>query len=62
VRRPRLLVVTLLVAGVLLAGCFPVDPAYRNPVYRGSFADPFVLRAEGGWFAYGTNIVDGGAR
>ena len=59
-RRSRLLAATLLVAGVVLAGCFPAPPAYRNPVYRGSFADPFVLRAEGGWFAYGTNVVDSG--
>ena len=45
---------------VVLAGCFPVIPAYRNPVYRGSFADPFVLRARGGWLAYGTNVPGNG--
>ena len=50
----------LLVAAVALTGCFPVRAGYRNPVYRGSFADPFVLRVGRGFFAYGTNVFDGG--
>jgi hypothetical protein len=45
---------------VSLAGCFPVGTPYRNPVYRGSFADPFVLRVGRTFFAYGTNVFDGG--
>ena len=33
---------------------------YRNPVYDGYFADPFVLRWEGRYIAYGTGSwVDG---
>ena len=33
---------------------------YRNPVYDGYFADPFVLRWEGRYLAYGTGSwVDG---
>ena len=28
---------------------------FRNPVYAGYFADPFVLRHEGLYYAYGTN-------
>lgn len=28
--------------------------AYANPVYQGSFADPFVLKHGGVWHAYGT--------
>ena len=39
-----------------LAGCFPVGPHYRNAVYRGSFADPFVLRVGRSFVAYGTNV------
>jgi beta-xylosidase len=31
------------------------SPTYRNPVYPGPFADPFVLRHEGWYYAYGTN-------
>lgn len=34
------------------------DPAtYTNPVYPGSFADPFVLRHGDWYYAYGTNDV-----
>jgi beta-xylosidase len=34
--------------------------SYRNPVYDGYFADPFVLRWEGRYVAYGTgSCVDG---
>ena len=33
---------------------------YRNPVYHGYFADPFVLRTDVGYVAYGTGaVVDG---
>lgn len=33
---------------------------YRNPVYDGYFADPFVLRCAQGYVAYGTgSVVDG---
>ena len=31
-----------------------------NPVAEGYFADPFVLRADGAWYAYGTGRDDGG--
>lgn len=31
-----------------------------DPVWDGSFADPFVLRAEGAYYAYGTGSVLGG--
>jgi arabinan endo-1,5-alpha-L-arabinosidase len=35
---------------------------FTNPVHRGTFADPFVLRVDGGYVAYGTGrIVDGRA-
>ena len=30
------------------------EPTYRNPVYDGYFADPFVLAWDGGYLAYGT--------
>ena len=30
---------------------------YTNPVYPGSFADPFVLRHEGWYYAYGTDTI-----
>ncbi|WP_308160772.1 glycoside hydrolase family 43 protein [Cellulomonas sp. GbtcB1] len=30
------------------------DVAFTNPVYDGNLPDPFVLRAEGAWYAYGT--------
>jgi beta-xylosidase len=33
---------------------------YRNPVHPGYFADPFVLRARGAYFAYGTGRSVGG--
>jgi beta-xylosidase len=33
---------------------------YRNPVYRGSFADPFALRTGDGYVAYGTGRIVGG--
>jgi hypothetical protein len=56
-----LLVATLLVAAAGLAGCFPIGPTpYRNPVYRGSFADPFVLRVGREFFAYGTDVIERG--
>jgi len=36
----------------------PID--YRNPVYDGYFADPFVLACDGRYIAYGTGaIIDG---
>lgn len=31
-----------------------MQPTYQNPVYPGEFADPFVLRHEGVYYAYGT--------
>ena len=38
----------------------PRGRTYRNPVYDGYFADPFVLRAGERYLAYGTgSIVDG---
>ena len=30
---------------------------YRNPVYHEYFADPFVLRTDDGYVAYGTGAV-----
>jgi beta-xylosidase len=37
-----------------------VEARYRNPVYDGYFADPFVLAHDGGYVAYGTgSVVDG---
>ena len=37
-----------------------MPPRYRNPVHDGYFADPFVLRTESGYVAYGTGgVVDG---
>jgi beta-xylosidase len=35
-------------------------PTYRNPVYSGYFADPFVLATGGGFVAYGTGSLVGG--
>ena len=32
----------------------PLDGTYTNPVYNGYFADPFVLRHGGVYYAYGT--------
>lgn len=34
--------------------------AYCNPVHAGYFADPFVLRVDGGYLAYGTGSTIGG--
>jgi hypothetical protein len=62
VRRRSAMLLSLLLAAVALAGCFPVGTPYRNPVYPGSFADPFVLRVGREFFAYGTNVFDGGRR
>jgi beta-xylosidase len=31
------------------------DSTYTNPVYPGSFADPFVLHHDGWYYAYGTD-------
>jgi GH43 family beta-xylosidase len=36
-----------------------MNKTYRNPVYPDIFADPFVLRHEGVYYAYGT--APGGA-
>jgi beta-xylosidase len=35
---------------------------YSNPVHPGHFADPFVLRTRGRYYAYGTNNVERGDR
>jgi beta-xylosidase len=35
-----------------------VHATFANPVYPGYFADPFILRHEGSYYAYGTNSVD----
>ena len=35
---------------------------YSNPVHDGSFPDPFVIRADGRYYAYGTDIVARGDR
>jgi beta-xylosidase len=35
-----------------------VAKQFTNPVYSGYFADPFVLRHDGRYYAYGTNNVD----
>jgi beta-xylosidase len=35
---------------------------YRNPVYPGEFADPFVLRTRGAYYAYGTAPAGADAR
>jgi beta-xylosidase len=46
---------------VILAGCgggspaAPTGPTFKNPVYRGNFPDPFVLRVGRTFYAYGTN-------
>ncbi len=40
----------------------PQTPAYRNPVWPGYFADPFVLRVGGEYFAYGTGSDAGNGR
>jgi beta-xylosidase len=56
-------VLAALAAGLLLgsAACTrpPAAPApapsYVNPVYPENFPDPGVLRADGTWYAYGTN-------
>ena len=37
-----------------------VGRVYRNPVYDGYFADPFVLAHDGAYFAYGTGEPVGG--
>jgi beta-xylosidase len=35
---------------------------YQNPVWPGYFADPFVLKAQGNYYAYGTGPVEEGGR
>lgn len=35
---------------------------YRNPVWAGYFADPFVLKTQGNYYAYGTGPVEQGGR
>jgi hypothetical protein len=35
---------------------------YTNPVWHGYFADPFVLRHEGVYYAYGTGTAPATAR
>lgn len=38
----------------------PASRTYRNPVYQGYFADPYVVRVDGRYLAYGTgSVVDG---
>ena len=41
--------------GVAAAGAAP--PTFTNPVFRSDFPDPFVLRANGRYYAYATNSV-----
>src|SRR5688572_21090137 len=50
-------VATAVVAAVLgVAGCGGDDRgSFRNPVHASDFPDPFVLRVEGTYHAYGTN-------
>lgn len=36
-----------------------VKPVYRNPVYDQYMADPFVLLADGAYYAYGTTVPSG---
>lgn len=39
-----------------VAACGGTDgPRYRNPVHASDFPDPFVLRVDGTYYAYGTN-------
>lgn len=33
----------------------PAGPTFTNPVFRTNFADPFLLQADGVWYAYATN-------
>jgi arabinan endo-1,5-alpha-L-arabinosidase len=35
---------------------------YRNPVWSGEFADPFVLKWQGEYYAYGTSRIGGDGR
>jgi GH43 family beta-xylosidase len=35
---------------------------YQNPVWAGYFADPFVLKSQGNYYAYGTGPVEQGGR
>lgn len=43
-----------------MPGALAGGRTYRNPVYAGYFADPFVLRTADGYVAYGTgSVVDG---
>src|SRR4051812_6372756 len=39
-----------------------VGLSYKNPVWPGYFADPFVLRWRGAYFAYGTGATAGRAK
>src|SRR5918995_2958391 len=54
-RRRNAIVGTLL--ATLIAGCGSSSDAisFRNPVHASDFPDPFVLRAGGAYYAYGTN-------
>src|ERR1700734_2626687 len=41
---------------------FTAHITYRNPVWPHYFADPFVLRTNEGYFAYGTGPADAGEK
>ena len=54
--------VTLLLAAAACGGEQPAQrpaPTFTNPVLEGNFADPFILEADGAWYAYATgDLVD----
>ena len=48
----------VVVAVLALAGCGgEKQPTFTNPVYRGDFPDPFVLKAGATYYAYATNAA-----
>ena len=48
-------IVLLAVLGAVLAGCGSSEPEpFRNPIWRQNFRDPFVLRVDDTYYAYGT--------
>ena len=67
-RFPRTAAALVLGPALLLAACGPEQTApeatadsstYTNPVYEEDFPDPFVLAADGHWYAYSTQATVG---
>jgi beta-xylosidase len=58
VRKIALLVPAGAAALVLAGAPGTATRSFTNPVFKGNFPDPFVLRVGGTYYAYGTNDID----